>query len=932
MLHMARSRVLWACLGLAVVLSACDGSPEAQANARLEKAQEYALAGDTAAAIIELKSALTDVPDNANARALLGELYFRSGDPVSAIKELLRAREQGQQDDKLRLLLAEARLQTGEYQAILDDVAADQAMADDIGAGLMAARGQAQFSLGQFDEAKTTLEKVVASRPIPASYAGLARIALFRGDPAKAGQYVDEGLGKYPNDDSLKLLHGDQQMQAQQFEAARTTFDELAKADPNNLMAGIGLARAELALGRTEPARVVIDDLLEKNPQNPGVVLLRSIAALQAHDFTAAQQDANAVRAVDEANPTALYIAGASSYALEQYEQALRALARYVAVAPNDPAGRKLLAATQVRMGDPGAARRTLGDDVGEKDPQYLALMSTVSALSGDIGSGMEYLERAILQSPDDARLRARLGLLRVATGDLTQGASDLDQALGIDPSIADDPNYDRGQIVLIQRYLLEGKFDEAMAAIEQWKGQHPNDSTGFVLEGVARANKGDRDAARAAFGKALELRPGAPDASANLAILELQAGNPKGAELILEQALGYHPDNLKTLLLLAQLSAQTNDVQKTRGWLERAVTAHPDSLETRMYLARLYFDLREPDKSLEMVDPVVAAMPDNPAALEVKARAEMETGRLDDAVATYQSLIKLAPNAAQPKYELSQAYMALGKLDEARAAAEAAVAADSRHAAARLLLARILLRQEDAASAESVVADLVKEFPNAADVKEIEADLAMLKNDPQRALVLYRDARKIADSRRLAAAEARALAESGDQQAAAATLEQWIERNPRDTAARLELNRYYQAADRTADAEANLRAIIDYEPDNALARNDLAWMLYQAGDLAAALPEAERALKAAPESPVVMDTLGVILLDLGEVKRSIGLLRRANDSAPDNPSIGFHLARAYALGDDQKQARDMLAALLEKHPSFAEREQAATLLAQLGG
>src|SRR3546814_19056774 len=84
-------------------------------------------------------------------------------------------------------------------------------------------------------------------------------------------------------------------------------------------------------------------------------------------------QDANAVLAVEDGNPAALYVAGAASYGLKQYEQALRHLSRYVATTPGDANGRKLLAATQVQMGDADAARRPLGDVAPPEDPDYLS-------------------------------------------------------------------------------------------------------------------------------------------------------------------------------------------------------------------------------------------------------------------------------------------------------------------------------------------------------------------------------------------------------------------------------------------------------------------------------------------------------------------------------------------------------------------------------
>src|SRR3546814_7325737 len=160
-----------------------------------------------------------------------------------------------------------------------------------------------------------------------------------------------------------------------------------------------------------------------------------------------------------------------------------------------------------------------------------------------------------LFRSPQDAKLRAQLGMLRIATGDATQGQADLDQALGIDPSLADDPRYDRAEIALIQAYLKEGKFDDALTLIRQWQQDHPEDEVGLVMEGVAYAAKGDDAKAREAFGKALELNPGSPNASANLATLEVRNNDLKAAEQVLEQVLDHYPDDLRALLLLAPLS-----------------------------------------------------------------------------------------------------------------------------------------------------------------------------------------------------------------------------------------------------------------------------------------------------------------------------------------------------------------------------------------
>lgn len=923
-------RIAWLAVCLPLAFSAAGAAASEQEH--IDRALEYLEQGDGRAAIIELKNAVQANPQNAEARMMLGELYLQSGDAPDAVKELQRARDLGRNDDRLRLLLAQARLLTNDFQAVIDDIPRDQPLADDIGAGLLAARGQALFGIGRFDEAEATLKRVVAERPVASAYHGLARMALFQRDPGTAGKFISEGLAKFPDDTGLEILKGEQQLQIHDFAGARATFERLESENPYNLAAAIGLVRSELALNRPEPARLLIDDLLARFPGSYALKLLRAIASLQAKDYLAAQSEANEVRAIADDNVAALYVSGAASYGLGHYEQAAQALQRYVALAPNDPAGRKLLAATQVRLGNPDAARAALGNPPETADVEYLALLGATAALSGDVASGLQYLEQAVLQSPEDARLRAQLGMMRIAAGDTAQGELDLSQALELDPGLANDPRYESAEITLIQGYLREAKFDEALAAIETWKSRHPGDKTGLVMEGVALAGKGDEAGARAAFDRALEMQPGAPDASANLAILDIRAGDLAGAEEILQRSLDGNPDDLRILLLLAQVAEKSGARDKTRDWLERTVKAHPDNPSARIFLARLYFSQGEPDKALDAIEPVLRTAPDNVAALEVAARSRMQADRISEAVSTYERLVQKAPDVAQPRLELAQAYRLSGDPARARRSAEAALAIAPDDPTVRHLLAELLIEQSDATAAEPIVANLESDFPNIAEVKTLRARLTLLQGDVAGALAHFQAARQIRDSTDLVIAVARTQYRLGELDAAIQTLEDWIARQPQDIAARLELHGYYLADGQEGPAEANLRQVLAHDPDAWIARNNLAWMLYARGDAAAALPEAERANELAPDNPVVMDTLGVVLLELGETERALRLIRRAADRLPDNPQVAYHLARAYAQADRKDEAREILTAVLAKHQSFDERDRAEALLTELGG
>ena len=86
----------------------------------LEDAKAQMEAGDIGAAIIQLKNAVQDNPQDGEARYLLGQLYLRIGEFGGAEKELRAAVTSGVEEKRVVVLLAESYLRQRKYQTILD--------------------------------------------------------------------------------------------------------------------------------------------------------------------------------------------------------------------------------------------------------------------------------------------------------------------------------------------------------------------------------------------------------------------------------------------------------------------------------------------------------------------------------------------------------------------------------------------------------------------------------------------------------------------------------------------------------------------------------------------------------------------------------------------------------------------------------------------
>ncbi len=112
------------------------------------------------------------------------------------------------------------------------------------------------------------------------------------------------------------------------------------------------------------------------------------------------------------------------------------------------------------------------------------------------------------------------------------------------------------------------------------------------------------------------------------------------------------------------------------------------------------------------------------------------------------------------------------------------------------------------------------------------------------------------------------------------------------------------EGMDRVAEAESDLRNIVEMQPDNAEALNALGYTL---ADRTQRYAEAqvliERALRLQPDSPAILDSLGWVQHRLGRDAEALRNLRRAFALQKD-AEIAAHLGEVLWLGGDKDGAR----------------------------
>ena len=347
-----------AALSLFLLATGCNQAKTA--DEFIKSAQSHRAAGAISAAIIDLKNALQQEPKNTSARLLLGQYYLDLPDPVSAEAELLRARQDGAGNPSVAYPLARAELQMGRPERALHEADLSDEVPPALGASLMAVKADAYLALGQAANANQALDAgaKLDERSVDI-LAAMARYALLKGDVATARQRLAEAEKQDPKSAALLDLEGGIDFTQQDFAASVDAYKRLLAMAPWSLTARLGLARAQIADRHPQDAVANLAVVLKAVPNALAGNYLRALAAYQEKDYATAQTHIQrALNASKDSAPT-LLLAGATSYALRQYEQANAYLSQYIYLVPQNVQARKLLASAQLALGRSADAVKT---------------------------------------------------------------------------------------------------------------------------------------------------------------------------------------------------------------------------------------------------------------------------------------------------------------------------------------------------------------------------------------------------------------------------------------------------------------------------------------------------------------------------------------------------------------------------------------------
>ncbi len=866
-------RLLSALLLGACLMSACSGedSTTLVADARTKLA-----AGDSKAAMIQLKNAVAKDEKNAEARFELGKLYFSQLDLASAEKEFRRAREAGYPAKTVNPMIARALLGQREYQRVLDELPAP-ADSDPDSATLQALRAVAELGLMHTEAARKMLAQTQATAPDnPEVYLALAQLALVDHDPGKAMQDIDAALRIDPRHRDSLLLKGDLLRTSGKPAEAAAVYRQVLQIDPRHSGTMLALAGIAISENKLDEARKEVDAALKVTPNSLQARYTQALIDFREKKTEQARDRLGSVLKAAPDYAPALLLGGTIEYTLGNLQTAETYLNKVVKATPNNFYALRLLAASQLRLGRPDDAAATLAPALrsADHDAGVLIVAGEIALAKKDFAKASDFFEQATQRSPDSAAIRTELGISRLAQGD-SRAMADLQTAANMEGASG------RAGTFIILSQLEKKQFDAALtsiAALEKKQGANP---LTWNYRGAAYLGKQDTVHARDSFEQALKLDPKFFPAAANLAQIDLKDKQPDAARRRFEHILKADPQNLNAMLALADLSLRNQDEKAYTSWLEKAASAHPQALQPRVALARYLLAKGDKNQALSAAREAVNVQPDNPAALDLLGTTQLALGDIPNALGSFRKLVERLPGQAAPLIKLATAQI------------------------------------------------VAKDMPTVPAGFTLEGDTAFARKDYAAALAAFERAQKVAPSGALLIRQLQVFDATQHPEVGEKRLADWLTTHPEDASTRAALAESLLKGKQYAAAAEHYLILNKSNPGNLLVLNNLAWTLSELHDKRALL-FAEQALKLKPDNPNVLDTFGWLQVRMGNAAKGLDILKNAQSKAPDDATIQWHLAYALNVTGDKARARQELKALLDRRVSFTGDTEARALYQQL--
>jgi len=479
------------------------------------------------------------------------------------------------------------------------------------------------FMRKQFEMAEAVLSQAVNDQKIKAMslYSDMARQYHRRKQFDKALLTYVKATEQFPDSRENYAILAEYYVYLKQFENARATFATIYSKWPDHIQSST-YAQSRMAEilfdeAKDGEALKITDEILEKNPQNPRVRLLRGKIRMKAGEHNQAREDFAIVR--DEVSDWSLgdFYYGLTLMEEKNYKTAENEIGLALAKNANSWKIRQTMAEIYLRNAKPDQAL----DEIN--------MVLSMQAAQKDAKNSRK-LKPSVRDQLHNENLRARTlrAAIYVGLKKFKEAASDYEIVLQAKP---DSPLM---QFRLAEIYYALGKTDKALEGFEAVKTSYPDPLKPF--ENIIKIYKDKKE-----YSKALAL---------------------------CDSEMKKHPGNLQIGQLKALLLVKLKKYDASLELLKTLSRQNPQSDRPFIAMAAIYKIKKDDSAALNMFEKAIAIKPENEAAYMHKASIYKKQGKTDEAIATYEALLKAVKTYPPAENDLAYLYAKSDRnLDRAR-------------------------------------------------------------------------------------------------------------------------------------------------------------------------------------------------------------------------------------------------------------------------
>jgi tetratricopeptide (TPR) repeat protein len=492
-------------------------------------------------------------------------------------------------------------------------------------------------------------------------------------------------------------------------------------------------------------------------------------------------------------------------------------------------------------------------------------------------------------------------------------------------------------RIKTAQTYILRGRtFDllgQAQLAQKDFEYAadiEPNNAEAWMAKAQFYTIRGQNRQAASAWEKCWAISPDNPQILQQALTFFLGSPNRelnRRGNSILEKAIVSNPHDQRLEIWQARsllLAKTAPAVDKAIGILTKVTAQHPTDVEGWSLLCQALLQKNESAKALDAVLRGLVFLPENQTLLLLKARAEA-THMPELAIPTVKLLYEKDPNDADIAIYLAGLYTHGGNFTAAMSVLDAQLSMGDPSAQRKINIARaaVMYKSGHKTQSRELFESLVKDDPNDAVVTLAQAGL--LKDEQKWDELVtcivgfYQNHR---DNTNAVVAISKGLSADPNvaaKEAAVTIMRNTLAINPNAPELIDELASQLYVSGHSSEALSLYQRLIELDPENLTAINNLAWiMCEEMGKHAQALELAQKGLRISPDYVDLVDTRGVAYFRLGKLDKAIQdftvCAKLYPSHVPAAAASYFHLGRAFAVSAKKQEAAKYLKMALESN------------------